>query len=336
MVVVLAVMNLIDALMCAAVYPVAFAMWYTPSVYNKLRVNATGTKSIDAIGVPLNEPNLMLAFYTDVASSLLIMLEFIQLCQLCQNTDLGAGNVIKWFRSYFGFLFLHFGRALYLAFIATLVVAGAINQDEKGQLNFSAMNFGIGLFTLANAIANMYLICVHPGFKAGKGAMGAFRPGTRKKDMTEEEREQYIRKFLDNNPGVVDDLNSDEPQLTDTYAESSKSASSSSHPQSTRSKPSLSVGTVHTEVDPFADPFQEPAEPSASAAADNSEAMADSADIVPVLYDFEADPADPEQISVKAGERLVLVLKQDDGWAQVTRLGENTICIVPANYIGEC
>ena len=115
MVTVLAVMNLIDAVMCAAVYPVAFAMWYTPELLKKITLNATGTKSIDAIGAPINAPNLMLCVYTLVASGLLIMLEVIQLCQICQNTDLGAGDLIKWFRSHFGFLFLHFGRALFLA-----------------------------------------------------------------------------------------------------------------------------------------------------------------------------------------------------------------------------
>ena len=115
MVTVLAVMNLIDAVMCAAVYPVAFAMWYTPNLLQKFSLNATGTKSVDAIGAPASAPNLMLSVYTVVASGLLILLEFIQVCQICQNTDLGAGDLIKWFRSHFGFLFLHFGRALFLA-----------------------------------------------------------------------------------------------------------------------------------------------------------------------------------------------------------------------------
>merc|ERR1719506_302272 len=88
-------MNLIDALMCAAVYPVAFAMWYTPELLKKITLNATGTKSIDAIGAPINAPNLMLCVYTLVASGLLIMLEVIQLCQICQNTDLDEGRVLQ-------------------------------------------------------------------------------------------------------------------------------------------------------------------------------------------------------------------------------------------------
>ena len=103
-------------------------------------------------------------------------------------------NNYRKFRSYLC------SHATYLHSIATLVVAGANNRDEHDQMNFSAINFGelrpmslcfvsrsqlrtstshcftgIGIFTLINAISNMYLICVHPGFKAGKGAMGAFR-----------------------------------------------------------------------------------------------------------------------------------------------------------------
>merc|ERR1719201_1586065 len=272
-------MNLIDAIMCAAVYPVAFAMWYTPELLKKLTLNATGTKSIDAIGAPVNAPNLMLCVYTLVASGLLIMLEFIE------------------------------------------------------------------LFTLANAIANMYLIFVHPGFREGRGRMGAFRPVTRREDMTEEEREEYLRKYLDMNPELIEDLNSDEPQLTDefggggsnTTAAAARSYDDAKPEGSTRVKPSLSVGTVHAEADPFADPFVEPADTSEASRGIrgiSADSVPDSADIVPVLYDFEADPSDSEQISVKAGERLVLVLKQDDGWAQVTKMGDNTICIVPANYIG--
>ena len=108
---------------------------------------------------------------------------FFGLMMIC--VELNIANVQPRIQNNFGFLFTFIGRAIFILFAATMAMAMA-----------SWITYITGGVTAANALFNMYCMCVHPAFHKG----GRFHKHTDPfKSMTtgEEEVAAYLRKNPD-------------------------------------------------------------------------------------------------------------------------------------------